>query len=263
AVDVGLQVLVEVRGADIALAAEVLLVGQVERVGQPRVQFRVAAAAGEDPALRVEAVGGVGAQVVHARSGHLPRGAEAQYLVGRQFEGQVQARQYLGGAAAAGGGRLQRHALEGRHAGGVLLRVDDLYPDVAAHRHAAQHRVQVGLHVEGRDLLVDTPVLVVDVAVVLVPQVEHAALEHAPGIQGDHAGQPEVAEAVAQDVLLRDRHLHVVDAGGGGAQRRLGGGAALGAVGQVGAEVQRAEHALLEAADQVQAERGELVRDFE
>ena len=98
---------------------------------------------------------------------------------------------------------------------------------------------------------------------VLGPQVEHAAVEHAQRVEAEHARQAELAERRGGDVLLRDHALHVFGAGRGEAQRVLAGGAALGAVGEIGAEREAAQRARIEASAKVEAHRAQVVLDLE
>ncbi|KAG1388526.1 hypothetical protein G6F59_015915 [Rhizopus arrhizus] len=91
--DVALQVLVENRRGHVGRLAEVLLVGQVQCGGTPGVQQRITATAAGAAIVGIHAELQAGAHLVHARACHLLGSGEAQRLLVREHEHQVQARQ--------------------------------------------------------------------------------------------------------------------------------------------------------------------------
>src|SRR5471032_77567 len=256
--DVGVEALEERRGREVALVAEVFFERQVDAVGDPRLQRRIAAAAAVDAAVRgIDREGRAGAHVDHVRALHLAGQRKAQEVLVAQFTHQVQARQHLVVAGASVDGlhrRVGRAAVDvGRVGARALLGVHHLQTEVALDRHVGPVGVDVQLGHRGGDFFVDDPVLVVDVRVEFL--VVDQAGDHADGVEGQHvqaavAGAGAVAARFGQRRVRTARHLQqvlVVDAG-------------LRALGVVSAEVQRAEQVVFrQRVGRAQAHRVDLV----
>ena len=197
-VDIRLQILEEVRRADIALAlAEVQFPRQVIGIRDPGFQFGIAAIASPDIVGAIDVEAGIGAQIVHARTRHLTAGAEAHVLVGRQLERQVQAGEEVRVAGATRGFFAQGDAFEGGDAARVLIGVHHLQAEVALDRNRTELGVDVRLDVGGEHVFVHFPVLGVDVAVVGVAATVVEVLVERQCIPAEDAVETGVTEAGA------------------------------------------------------------------
>ena len=273
-VDIRQQVLVEVSGAHIAFVAgiggEVFFIRQIEGVGQPGLQFRVAAAAGPDRAGQGIAAGladadiEAGTHVVHTRAGHLARCGETDILIGRQAQTQVQAWQEIAVAVAVGGQFAGRGAIDDRNGGRTLVDFDELEADVAAQAHGvADIGIDVGLHEEGLHLLVDFPVLAGDVLVVLADQVVEPGVQQGAGIEDGQTVNAAEAEAAGR---ARERRgiFHAARIGAVlDAELVLVGALLFGAVGEVVAEFDTAQEAFIEGTGGIQTEGLDIILDLE
>ena len=211
-VDVAAQVLVVGGRRHVGLVAEVLLPRQVDRVGSPRIQRRVAAGGARPAGRAIDAELQARVHLLHPRTRHLLGQREAHRLLARQAPGQVHRGQVVGVGLAA---------LDRLHAAGVvverrvpvvglrgLVGAHDLQADVAAHRHAEGGCVQVALQEGGGRLLLDLPGLGDQVAGRLRRREGHVAADrarHVPGRDQSQAGEAQVHRAVLQ--VRRDRGI--------------------------------------------------------
>ena len=203
-VDVALQLLVVAGRRHVGAGAEVLLVGHVQCIGTPRVDLRVAAAGAGPAGGFVDAEVDAGAQLVNLRPRHLLGGTKAQRLVAAQVEGQVQGRQHVGVGLAVRD-RLDLAARCCRAVEIVAVRrlVDTLglQAEVAAHRHGAELRVEVGLGIQRGDLFLHVPGLGDQVVGRVAGGEGHVArhgARHVPGRDAAHACKAQVDEAALQ-----------------------------------------------------------------
>ena len=263
------QVLEEVRRGEITFVAglggEVFLEAQVVGRRQPRLEFRIATTGTPYRALQATAVAltdgdiEAGPHLVHARTRHLLGCSEADEEVRGCFQAEVHAGQEIVVARSPFDGRPGRVACKGIETRRTLVGAHVLEADIAAQRHRPQVCIKVGLQVQGVDGFVHAPVLVGDIPVVLEYRVVETRLVQGIGVEG---GQATDAANPERARLTRERRG---TRSGAGNDAKLGFDRALvlAAVGAVEAELDAADEARIEGASRIQAQRGQLVSDFE
>ena len=192
------------------IVREILLKRRIEAGRLERTQLRVAAAAcdtdllvGQADALAEEerlTVGNAADVVVqadargrlellHARAGQRAGRAETEVGVFQDLEAEVGRWQHVGVLRAVGD-QGEVAALHGRTRG-LLVGADHLQAQIAAHRHAAEARVQIDFAVNGGDVLFHVPRLGDHVGVEVGTQRVHAGRQDLVGVIADHVAEAE------------------------------------------------------------------------
>ncbi|CCG39521.1 TonB-dependent receptor domain protein [Xanthomonas citri pv. mangiferaeindicae LMG 941] len=203
-VDVALEVLVEERRGHVSTVGKILLVGDVQGIGAPRIQHGVAAAGAGAPGRGVDTEFQRGTQLIHARACDLLGHRKAQRLLVRELEGQVQAGQPVAvGLAIVDGPHFATGRLRGVPVVGLrgLVCTLQLHANIAAHTHFAPFGIDVRTQPGSGDFFFHRPGLGYQERGVVAGVEQHVARHcrrHIPCWQGAETGEAEIDRCVLQ-----------------------------------------------------------------